>query len=57
MSRRYGGIHLEYADLDGRMVGRETADNVWSAYVALVGTAAPVDFYDVDAAEAEDNDD
>lgn len=30
MSRRYGGIHFERADLAGRKLGRMVADKVWS---------------------------
>jgi hypothetical protein len=30
MSRRYGGIHFEQADLDGRALGREVADQAWA---------------------------
>jgi hypothetical protein len=30
MSRRYGGIHFQSADLGGRRLGRAVADRVWS---------------------------
>jgi hypothetical protein len=30
MSRRYGGIHFERADLDGRRAGRLVAQQVWA---------------------------
>jgi hypothetical protein len=29
ISRRYGGIHFEQADLDGRAIGRRIADRAW----------------------------
>ena len=41
-SRRYGGIHFEAGDLDGRGLGRRVGANAWakaSGYFA--GTAAP----------------
>jgi hypothetical protein len=41
-SRRYGGIHFEAGDLDGRRLGRRVGANAWakaSGYFA--GTAAP----------------
>jgi len=31
MSRRYGGIHFQQADLDGRAAGRACADMAWAA--------------------------
>jgi hypothetical protein len=30
LSRRYGGIHFEHADLDGRAAGRLVARQAWS---------------------------
>jgi hypothetical protein len=30
MSRRYGGIHFERADMMGRKLGRLVADRVWT---------------------------
>jgi vanadium-dependent haloperoxidase-like protein len=30
LSRRYGGIHFEQADLDGRSTGRTAARVVWA---------------------------
>jgi hypothetical protein len=41
-SRRYGGVHFEAGDLDGRRLGRRVGANAWakaSGYFA--GTAAP----------------
>jgi hypothetical protein len=43
MSRRYGGIHFEQADLDGRAAGRLVAQQVWTRATAYfnVGTSSP----------------
>jgi len=30
LSRRYGGIHFEQGDLDGRAAGRQVADRAWA---------------------------
>ncbi|MFN2589074.1 MAG: vanadium-dependent haloperoxidase [Actinomycetota bacterium] len=36
MSRRYGGIHFELGDLEGRRAGREVAVAVWAKVQALL---------------------
>ena len=42
ISRRYGGIHFERADLAGRMLGRLVAAKVWAkAQTYFDGSAAP----------------
>jgi len=42
MSRRYGGIHFERADLAGRQLGRLVADKIWSRAKSFFdGTARP----------------
>jgi PAP2 superfamily len=42
MSRRYGGIHFERADLAGRQLGRIVASKVWTkANTYFDGTATP----------------
>jgi hypothetical protein len=41
LSRRYGGIHFEDGDLQGRAMGRKIGAMVWAkALTFLVGTAA-----------------
>ena len=41
ISRRYGGIHFEQGDLDGRETGRKTAQQCWKkAQAYMDGTAA-----------------
>jgi len=41
ISRRYGGIHFEQADLDGRAAGRQIADQAWAKALRYFdGTAA-----------------
>jgi len=41
-SRRYGGIHFEAGDLDGRRLGRRVGANAWAKASGYVdGTAAP----------------
>lgn len=43
MSRRYGGIHFERADLAGRLLGRAVAAKVWEmAQTYFSGTALPI---------------
>lgn len=43
MSRRYGGIHFERADLAGRELGRQVASKVWAkTQTYFDGTATPV---------------
>ncbi|MEZ4868874.1 MAG: vanadium-dependent haloperoxidase [Caldilineaceae bacterium] len=43
MSRRYGGIHFERGDLDGRMLGRKVGERVWQkALTFFNGSGAPV---------------
>ena len=37
LSRRYGGIHFESADLEGQRLGRAVADRVWRRGQALLG--------------------
>jgi len=40
-SRRYGGIHFEDGDLDGRRLGRRVGANTWSrARAFFEGTAS-----------------
>ena len=42
MSRRYGGIHFEQADLMGRKLGRAVAEKAWArAQSYFNGTARP----------------
>ena len=40
LSRRYGGIHFEQADLDGRAFGRQVADQAWDRAVRYFGGKA-----------------
>ena len=40
ISRRYGGIHFEQGDLDGRETGRKAAQQCWNKARAYIdGTA------------------
>jgi hypothetical protein len=41
-SRRYGGIHFEQADLDGRAAGRSVAQEAWSKAQSYFNGGAPV---------------
>jgi len=42
MSRRYGGIHFQRADLAGRTLGRAVADIAWEKVQRFLdGTARP----------------
>jgi hypothetical protein len=36
MSRRYGGIHFELADLVGRATGRLVADQAWEKALSFI---------------------
>jgi hypothetical protein len=36
LSRRYGGIHFERADLDGRNLGRQVGNQVWNKAQAYI---------------------
>ncbi len=40
LSRRYGGIHFESADMEGQRLGRAVADRVWRRAQDLQGRAA-----------------
>ncbi|MFN8488837.1 MAG: hypothetical protein U0350_14640 [Caldilineaceae bacterium] len=43
ISRRYGGIHFERGDLEGRKLGRQVGARVWQkAQTFFIGAAAPV---------------
>lgn len=35
-SRRYGGIHFEDGDLEGRILGRQVGEQVWNRFQTLV---------------------
>jgi hypothetical protein len=37
LSRRYGGIHFEQGDLDGRALGRDVARHVWAKAQSYLG--------------------
>jgi hypothetical protein len=40
LSRRYGGIHFEQGDLNGRTLGRQIGDAAWNkAQTYINGTA------------------
>lgn len=41
LSRRYGGIHFEDGDLEGRRMGRAVADVVWQKTQAYIGGGSP----------------
>jgi len=42
ISRRYGGIHFEDGDLEGRALGRQLGAKVWEKALAYFnGTAVP----------------
>lgn len=41
--RRYGGIHFEQGDLDGRQVGREVAKMAWAKAESYFDGRAPTD--------------
>ena len=42
MSRRFGGIHFEHGDLNGRVLGRQIGALVWQkAGTYFDGTAVP----------------
>jgi hypothetical protein len=41
-SRRYGGIHFEQGDLDGRAAGRSVAQEAWSKAQSYFSGGAPV---------------
>ena len=36
ISRRYGGIHFELADLVGRATGRQVADQAWEKALTFI---------------------
>jgi hypothetical protein len=36
ISRRYGGIHFELADIVGRATGRVVADQAWKKALSLI---------------------
>jgi hypothetical protein len=40
LSRRYGGIHFESADIEGQRLGRAVADRVWRRAQELQGRPA-----------------
>ena len=53
MSRRYGGIHFESADLAGRLLGNLATLGAWSkAQNYFDGTAKPLKYEDTTATEA-----
>jgi hypothetical protein len=41
LSRRYGGIHTEQDDLEGRAAGRHVAQLAWAKSLRLFGRASP----------------
>jgi len=40
-SRRYGGIHFEQADLNGRTLGRQIGDAAWNKAQTYINGTAP----------------
>jgi hypothetical protein len=40
MSRRFGGIHFEQGDLDGRTAGRRVAQQAWTKALGYFDWAA-----------------
>ena len=41
LSRRYGGIHFEQADLNGRTLGRQIGDAAWNKAQTYINGTAP----------------
>jgi hypothetical protein len=53
LSRRYGGIHFDQGDLDGRMAGRLVAQQAWTKAKSYFKGEGPQTSEDVDSSDSD----